>query len=500
MSMTAGELQPKRSGDSGYESKATSPRYSLNLRDEDQNHNNEDASLVSREETPPKPPVNKKKTRFSLDSKDPEHDNDIFESVEPPVSTKEKLRFYSWCLSVAVGQGWKEVRSLDMKALSPSATPFTQDFFDRYIMLPMANKEPRLLASGPGEHIELYRLSDVEAYRAGQLDSLRGLPTQKLINLASNNYGGFAQLENEPGAVHLQELALRALPLTPAPPALEDAVRNEFLQFMGGSFDACELSSSGFNSNMLAFTTVAATAAAQGRSCVFLCDRDSHSSMWTGAYSNNAKGARTRKFVHNSVADLEAQLRECRRRWPEALVCVAIEGTYSMEGTVPPLPAMLALKKQYGFKLLVDEAHSFLGLGSGGRGAFEYWQDEGFDCPFTEADLMTCTFSKSVGCLGAAVLANGELARHLKPDADMVSGPCGKGLASSVLVRVLQLLRKPRLIRHRMAILREKSMYVAKRLASAGCKILGSPGSPNICFPVGEFILLLDGIRDPFLD
>lgn len=459
----------------------------MHPRDEDLSDNTpsvEDSCIAPPEESPRSPP---KTTRFSLDSSNAKPDNEIFESVEPPVPTKEKLRFLSWCLSVAAGQGWKEIKSLDMKTLSPSAAPFTQDLFDRYIMLPMANKEPRLLASGPGEHIDLYCLSDVEAYRAGKLKSLSGLRTQKLINLASNNYGGFAQLENEPGAVHLQELALRALPLTPAPPALEDAVRDEFIKFMGGSFDACELSSSGFSSNMLAFTTVAETAAAQGRSCVFLCDRDSHSSMWTGAYSNNAKGARTVKFVHNSVADLEAQLRECRRQWPDALVCVAIEGTYSMEGTVPPLPAMLALKKQYGFTLLVDEAHSFLGLGSGGRGAFEHWQDEGFDCPLAEADLLTCTFSKSVGCLGAAVLANGAFARHLRPEADTVSGPCGKGLASSVLVRVLQLLRKQRLIRHRMALLKEKSIYVAKRLASAGCKILGSPGSPNICFPVGEF-------------
>lgn len=496
----AGNLGPQSSGDSGYESKATSPRNSLHLiKDEEQNNNNkEDASLVPRDETPPKSPVNRKKTRFSLDSKNAEdnNSNNIFESDEPPVPITEKLRFFTWCLSVAAGQGFKEVKSLNMNTLSPSAVPFTRDIFDRYIMLPMANKEPRLLASGPSEHIELYRLSDVEAYRAGKLESLAGLPTHRLINLASNNYGGFAQLENEPGAARLQELALRVLPMTPAPPALEDAVRDAFIMFMEGSFDACELSSSGFSSNMLAFTTVADTAAAQGRSLVFLCDRDSHSSMWTGAYSNsnsnsNAKNAtcRTLKFVHNSVADLDAQLRECRRQWPDALVCVAIEGTYSMEGTVPPLPAILALKKQYGFKLLVDEAHSFLSLGSGGRGAFEHWQDQGFDCPLTEADLLTCTFSKSVGCLGAAVLANGEFARHLRPHVDMVSGPCGKGLASSVLVRVLQLLRKPRLIRHRMAMLREKSMYVAKRLASAGCQILGSPGSPNICFPVGGFIL-----------
>lgn len=208
--------------------------------------------------------------------------------------------------------------------------------------------------------------------------------------------------------------------------------------------------------------------------------------MWTGAYAN--KAALTLKFDHNSVSDLDAKLRHCQRTWPGALVCVAIEGTYSMEGSVPPVPAILALKKTYRFALLVDEAHSFLGLGSEGRGSFEYWQDRGYECPLAEADFLTCTFSKSVGCLGGATLANGEFARYLTPEEDSVTGPCGKGVASGVLVRVLQLLRKPRLIRHRMAMLEKKAFYVAKRLHSAGCKILGSPGSPNVCFPVGKLV------------
>lgn len=407
------------------------------------------------------------------------HPQDIFESTEPAVPALQKLRFLGWCASVAADQCWKDTKKWQIPSIL--ATPYSRDLFSHFVMVPLANKEPRLLASGPRDHIELYRLQDTEAYRSGRLGSLEGLPTLKLTNLASNNYGGFAQLEA--GALDLLQLALQTLPMTPVPSALEEEVRHEFLKFMGG-FEACELASSGFNCNMLAFRAVVDTAKSQGRPCVFLCDRESHSSMWTGAYAN--KEATTLKFDHNCVTDLDAQLRHCQRKWPGALVCVAIEGTYSMEGSVPPLPAILALKKTYGFKLLVDEAHSFLGLGSSGRGSFEYWQDQGFDCPLDEADFMTCTFSKSVGCLGGAVLANGEFARHMQPEASITHGHCGKGIASIVLVRVLQLLRKTNLIRHRMELLKHKSFYVARRLASAGCKILGSPGSPNVCFPVGK--------------
>lgn len=470
-----------RSPDSGYQSKLTTPRTSSSgqSREYERYSSESDADDLDHMKLGQPPPDK------DVDGSPPLGDTqlDIFESTEPPVPALQKLRFLGWCASVAADQCWKDTKKGQMPSIL--ATPYSRDLFSHFVMVPLANKEPRLLASGPRDHIELYRLEDTEAYRDGRLASLAGRPTLRLTNLASNNYGGFAQLET--GAPELLRQALRALPMTPVPPALEAAVRREFLRFFAPGFGACALASSGFSCNMLAFGAVVDAARARGRRCVFLCDRDSHSSMWTGAYAN--REATTLKFDHNSAADLEAQLRRCRREWPGALVCVAIEGTYSMEGSVPPLPAILALKKAYGFALLVDEAHSFLGLGASGRGSFEYWQDQGFDCPLAEADLMTCTFSKSAGCLGGAVLANGDFADHLRPEADGVvrgGGHCGKGIASVVLVRVLQLLRKTNLIRHRMELLKHKSFYVARRLASAGCKILGSPGSPNVCFPVGK--------------
>lgn len=193
-------------------------------------------------------------------------ENAIFEAIEPPVPPMEKLRFYGWCAAVAAGQCAKDVKALQL----PSAL-FSRDLISHFVMVPVAKAEPRLLASGPGAHIELYRLQDVDAYHSGKLRSLQGRPTLQLINLASNNYGGFAQLE--PGALELQQAALRKLPMTPAPPALENALREEFKKFMG--FAACEITSSGFSCNMLAFRAAAVAAAAQNRRCVFLMDRES---------------------------------------------------------------------------------------------------------------------------------------------------------------------------------------------------------------------------------
>ena len=148
-------------------------------------------------------------------------------------------------------------------------------------------------------------------------------------------------------------------------------------------------------------------------------------------------------------------------------------------------PAILALKRIYDFCLLVDEAHSFMAVGSAGRGSFNHWQDLGYDCPLQEVDIMTCMFSKSIGCTGGFAVANGVYAEALEAHGDTLAERGVETLATPVILRVLSILRKPALIAHRMRLVREKAKYVAETLSSAGCKVLSSPGSAIICFPVG---------------
>ncbi len=156
-----------------------------------------------------------------------------------------------------------------------------------------------------------------------------------------------------------------------------------------------------------------------------------------------------------------------------------------MEGSISPSPAILALKRVYKFCLLIDEAHSFMALGSAGKGSFNHWQDAGYDCPLSSVDVMSCMFSKSVGCTGGFVLANGLFARELQDQGKKLIIRGIEKLSTIVLLRILGLLRKPMLIQHRMNLVQEKAAYAARALSAAGCKILSSPGSAIICFPVG---------------
>lgn len=357
---------------------------------------------------------------------------------------------------------------------------------------------PRLVISGPHHDMVVRVIPDRVTRRYEELESLEHFTTQRMINCASNNYGGFSKLEHD--SETLIHHAISKLPFAPGPNELEQAVQAEGARYMG--FDACELAPSGFSSNILAFRTVFEFARSQGRLCIFLCDKDCHNSMFTGAYNN--KDAMTHKFDHNNINDLEIKLRRYRTIHPTALVCVAIEGIYrseigalwievsvtdlyrSMEGSVAPIPGILALKTIYNFALLIDEAHSFMALGSEGKGSLNHWSDLGYPCAFASVDVMTCMFSKSVGCTGGMVLANGKYASQLAAEGKVIAARGSERLSTAVLVRVLSLLRKPRLIRDRMNQVRRKTTYAARMLARSGCKILSSPGSPIICFPVGK--------------
>ena len=330
-----------------------------------------------------------------------------------------------------------------------------------------------------------------------ELDNLDDFPCKEVINCASNNYGGFTLLEQD--LSKLLQKGLYKLPFAASLQQLELEVRTVCAGYMG--FNACVTAPSGFSTNILAFSTVTSVAEQQGRACVFLCDRDCHNSMFTGAYMN--KKAITHKFNHNDMTDLKVKLEFAHKKYPNALICVAIEGIYrcyisdplmnpslikmrSMEGSIPPIPSILALKEIYRFTLLIDEAHSFMSLGSSGRGSFDHWQDSGYDCPLSKVDVMTCMFSKSVGCTGGMVLANNEFAEELRRQQDNLEQNGVESLSTIVLLRVLSLLRTPQLIQHRMRLLNTKAVYVAKELSKAGCRILSSPGSAIICFPVGK--------------
>ncbi|KAH8820193.1 pyridoxal phosphate-dependent transferase [Xylogone sp. PMI_703] len=397
--------------------------------------------------------------------------------IRPPETTASYLeicRFLLWSIVLVLTQAWR-----DLMEGRPFKAILATDAWTHYYYIPMSRRDPRIIIAGAYNRIMTRIIPPhvtrryEEAYDYSQVEPLN------LINCASNNYAGFTELEY--GSGRIIESALHQLPFAPAPADLEKQVRLECAAYM--DFEACVTAPSGFSTNILAFATVAAVASNLGKRLVFFCDRDCHNSMFTGAFYN--KEAKVHKFNHNDLIDLEYKLRKYREQDPSAFVCVAVEGIYSLEGAVSPGPALVALKKAYKFALLVDEAHSFMALGSAGRGSFNYWEDAGYECPLNQVDIMSCMFSKAVGCTGGFVLANGISATELRKQGEARDARGVETLATIVLLRILNLLRKPLLIRQRMKLLRKKATYVANALCSAGFPVISIPGSAVICFIVG---------------
>jgi len=131
---------------------------------------------------------------------------------------------------------------------------------------------------------------------------------------------------------------------------------------------------------------------------VVLVDIESHASIYDGA---RLSGAQVYAFKHNSAADLSRKL----SRQPNGRQClVVVEGLYSISGDVAPIADILAVCREAGAYLLVDEAHSFGPYGSHGLGCAEA---QGV---LDDVDFIVGTFSKTLaGTGGYAVSAHQQL-------------------------------------------------------------------------------------------
>ena len=138
-----------------------------------------------------------------------------------------------------------------------------------------------------------------------------------------------------------------------------------------------------------------------GRKDVVLLDRDDHASIVDGA---RLGWGDVRRFRHNDLADLERLLKDI----PDDVgKLVVVDGLFSMEGDIAPLPEIVPLCKKYGARLMVDDAHA-LGMLGGGRGtAAHFGMTE-------DVDLIMGTFSKSLASLGGFIAGDEDVIHYVK--------------------------------------------------------------------------------------
>ena len=179
-----------------------------------------------------------------------------------------------------------------------------------------------------------------------------------------------------------------------------------------------------------------------GKDDLIVYDALAHNSIDQGCRLSEAT---VKPFPHNDVAALESILKNQRDKF--AKVLIIIEGAYSMDGDIAPVPEFVALKKKYGCFLMVDEAHSACVIGKTGGGVDEY-----FGLAPGDIDIKMGTLSKGLGTCGGYLAGSRDIIEYLRYNLPgfVFSVGISPPLAAATL-EAIRLLQKDPSIMERMA-------------------------------------------------
>jgi 8-amino-7-oxononanoate synthase len=189
---------------------------------------------------------------------------------------------------------------------------------------------------------------------------------------------------------------------------------------------------------------------------VAVLDVLAHASIYDGV---RLGGGDIKVFTHNSVRHLEKILKGLKTK--RVMVCV--EGVYSMDGDLAPLPEIVDVCKKYGAKILLDEAHSTLIFGENGRGVAEYLGVE------DKIDLTIGTFSKSFGSIGGFVVGERQLITYMKMFSHPYVFSCAMApYTAAGLLKILELYQKDKSPREQLW---KNAHYMQEQLKAVGFDI-----------------------------
>lgn len=174
---------------------------------------------------------------------------------------------------------------------------------------------------------------------------------------------------------------------------IHEELERRLAEFVGK--EAALLFSTGFmvNQGVIAYLT--------GKDDVVVADNLDHASIFEGCRLTLAK---TFRFRHNDMADLEEKLRNAGDRGK----LVVVDGVFSMEGDIVKMPEVVRLARKYGARVMTDDAHALGVLGRQGRGTADHF---GLT---DEVDLIMSTFSKSLASLGGFVAGPAKVIDYLR--------------------------------------------------------------------------------------
>jgi 8-amino-7-oxononanoate synthase len=272
----------------------------------------------------------------------------------------------------------------------PTTAPGPVDVFDK------ARTHDRveiLAAAREADVVPYFRLIESEA---GPVVEMEG---HEVVMLGSNNYLG---LTGDPrvkaaarDALERYGTALTGSRFMNGTIPLHVEVEREIADWMGN--EEALVFTTGYQANLGTIGTILEPGD------TVICDSGDHASILDGC---RLSGAKLRPFRHNRMDKLERMLE--RAAEDGGGVLVVVDGVFSMEGDIAPLPEIVELCERYGARLMVDEAHAVGVLGRRGAGTCELFDVE------DRVDLRMGTFSKSLASCGGFIAGPADVIEFLR--------------------------------------------------------------------------------------
>ncbi|HGF8423682.1 TPA: glycine C-acetyltransferase [Enterococcus faecium] len=278
---------------------------------------------------------------------------------------------------------------------------------------------------------------------------------KKMINLASNNYLGFANRE---------ELKKACIEATETYGVGAGAVRtingslkiHQQLEEKNAEFKGTEAAiafQSGFNCNMGAISAV------MTKEDAILSDELNHASIIDGC---RLSGAKIIRIKHQDMKDLEKKAKEAIESKKYKKIMYITDGVFSMDGDIARLPEIIPIVEKYGLITYVDDAH---GSGVTGKGAGTVKHFGLSD----KIDMQMGTLSKAIGVVGGYVAGSKTLIDWLKARSRpfLFSTSLTPGAAAAALASITLMQEHPELVEK----VWENANYFKEELKKVGYNI-----------------------------
>ncbi len=297
---------------------------------------------------------------------------------------------------------------------------------------------------------------------------------QKVLNLCSNNYLGFADHPR------LKEAAKKAIDEFGVGPgavrsiagtqSLHLELETKLAEFKHAP--ACIVLQAGFSAN------TAVIPAITGRGDLIFSDELNHASIIDGCRLSRADVVR---YAHNDAADLRNKIiqhKDSARR-----MLVITDGVFSMDGDIAPLPEIAEVADEFGAIVMVDDAHGEGVLGDSGRGIVNHFKLEG------KVEIEVGTLSKAFGVMGGFVTGPRVLIDYLRQRARpfLFSSGLTPADTAAAIAAVDVLLESDELVKR----LWDNAAYFQKGLREAGFDT-GQTQTPITPVMLGEAKLASD--------